>query len=407
MSLELRSQQLQAIERLRSGSILCGDVGSGKSRTALAYFFKKVCHGDLVVNGKGSWVKPTKPIDLYIITTAKKRDSLEWEEDALPFRIGKSLDASPSGIALTVDSWNNIEKYVEVKNAFFILDEQRVVGSGAWVKSFLKIAKSNGWILLSATPGDSWLDYIPVFVANGYYKNRTEFIREHVVYKRYVKYPVVERYIGEGRLQRLRRQLLVEMPVERHTKRHVRHVVVDHNNELLKRVIKKRWHVYEDRPIRDVGELFIVLRRVVNEDPSRLGAVMEIFEKHQRLIIFYNFNYELELLRTLATTLNVEVREWNGHKHEELPTGEKWIYLVQYTSGSEGWNCTTTNAEIFYSLNYSYKVNEQAKGRIDRLNTPYTDLYYYIFRSVSVIDNAILKSLSNKENFNERMLDFE
>lgn len=402
MSIELDDVQLKAIEELDNGKVLTGDVGSGKSRTSLAYYFLKECNGSLRINGKGDFGPMQSPKDLYIITTAFKRDSLEWEEEAASFVLSHEREISISNVKVTVDSWNNINKYEDIKDAVFIFDEQRLVGNGAWVKGFLKIAKQNRWILLSATPGDNWMDYIPVFLANGFYKNRTEFCRRHVVYSRFSKFPKVDRYIETGALLRLRKRILVDMPVKRHTTRHVSNVLVDHDPFKFETVFKNRWHIYEDRPIRDIAELFLVMRKVVNSDPSRLAKVIELYKKHPRLIIFYNFNYELEELRTLADTLGVPVAERNGHNHDKVPEGDSWVYLVQYTSGAEGWNCTSTDATIFYSLNYSYKINHQAKGRIDRRDTKYTDLYYYIFRSDTMIDKAILKSLAMKKSFNEK-----
>lgn len=401
MAVDLAAHQLKVVEEIRNGTIVAGGVGTGKSRVAIAYYYLKECRGSIRINGEGHFEDFQSPKDLYVITTAKKRDDVDWEAECAPFGLSKERAASVGGVKITIDSWNNVINYTEVKDAFFIFDEQRLVGSGAWVKAFLKIAKANRWIMLSATPGDNWLDYIPVFVANGFYKNRTEFIRRHVVYNSFAKFPKVDKYVETGTLNKLRNSIIVEMPFQRHTIRHPKFVIVKHDLILFDKVLKDRWNIYEDRPIKDVGELFRVMRKLVNSDPSRLGAVMQLMEKHPRLIIFYNFNYELDSLRTLANTLNVTMAEWNGHKHEPVPETEKWLYLVQYTAGAEGWNCVQTDAEIFYSLNYSYKINEQAKGRIDRLNTKYTDLSYYILRSNSMIDTAIVKSLAQKKNFNE------
>ncbi|QED11629.1 DNA helicase [Arthrobacter phage Qui] len=400
-AIELYPHQLKALEKMHNGCVLTGDVGSGKSITSIAYYFIKVCGGDLRINSFGTLTPMSSPKDLYIITTARKRDDLDWEEEALPFGLSKKFELSHSGAQLFVDSWNNVPNYQEVENAFFIFDEQRLVGSGAWVKAFIKIAKANQWIMLSATPGDNWMDYIPLFVANGFYKNRTEFIRTHVVYNNFSKFPKVDRYVEQGVLLKHRRSILVEMPFDRHTTRHVKNILVKYDEEKFEQITKKRWHIYEERPIRDVGELFIVMRKLVNTDPSRLKAVATLYEKHPRLIVFYNYNYELDQLRTLEDILEVPFAEWNGQKHEPIPGGDKWVYLVQYTAGAEGWNCVETNATVFYSLNYSYKINHQAKGRIDRMNTKYTDLYYYILRSTSMIDNAIMKSITLKKNFNE------
>ena len=391
MGVKLDDNQLLALEQLKSGSILCGGVGSVKSRTSLAYFTVKECGGGL--NGESM----KTPKNLYIITTAKKRDSKEWEDEFPPFPFAQ--------IDICIDSWNNIGKYSEVKDSFFIFDEQRLVGSGAWVKAFLKIAKSNNWILLSATPGDTWMDYIPVFIANGFYKNRTEFIRRHVVYSRFAKFPKVDHYVETGRLLRLRKAILVNMKYIKPTQQHHFQITVGYNRETYKFVTKERWDIFKDEPLRDMSSLCYLLRRIVNTDPQRIAAVEKLISENPRVIIFYNFDYELEILRDLGESLGITTAEWNGHKHQQIPTTSSWLYLVQYTAGAEGWNCTSTNVIIFYSQNYSYKVAVQAAGRIDRRNTPYTDLYYYHIRSNSSIDVAIHQALSRKENFNERGFD--
>lgn len=401
-TLELAQHQLDALGKMHNGIILRGGVGTGKSRVALAYFFAKECGGKIPANGQGDWGIPRSPKDVYVITTAKKRDHLDWESESASLAISNVREKSIAGIQLKVDSWNNIQAYEEVEDAFFIFDEQRLVGSGAWVKAFLKIAKKNRWIMLSATPGDNWMDFVPVFIANGFYKNRTEFIRRHVVWSRFSKFPKIERYVETRHLQQIRSRVVVDMPFDRHTTRHVESVIVGYDREKYERVTKDRWHVYEDRPLRDVGELLIQARRVVNSDLSRLSAILELLERHPRLIIFYSFDYELDILRSLKNVYPYPVAEWNGHKHEQLPDGDAWIYLVQYTAGAEGWNCITTNATAFWSLQYSYKIWEQCQGRIDRLNTPYYGLYYYVLRSEAGIDRAISKSLAEKRDFNER-----
>lgn len=382
---DLQPHQQEALRKLKTGSILWGGVGTGKTRVAIAYY-----------------VKNEQPKNIFVITTAKKRDSLDWDREAAAYAISKHEDSTISGV-LTVDSWNNIDKYSGIKNCFFIFDEQRLVGSGAWVRSFLKIAQANAWILLSATPGDTWLDYIPVFIANGYYKNRTEFKREHVVYAPFTKFPKVERYLGEQKLKRIRGEILVHMPYVKKTIRHSKLIKVDHDEELVREIIKTRWNVYENKPIRNISELFMVLRRVINSDPSRLRAVKDVLSHHRRLIVFYNFNYELDALRGLKD--EITVAEWNGQKHEEIPETERWVYLVQYIAGSEAWDTVKANSILFYSLTYSYKHWEQAHGRIDRMNSPFIDLWYYTLKSQCLVDNAIWRTLKSKKSFNANYFD--
>lgn len=397
MAIQLRDYQIDAIKKMRNGCILCGGVGSGKSRTALAYYF--VENGGEINTEK--YIPMKNPKDLYIITTARKRDTLEWEGEFGIFLLSTDDELNLYDNKVVVDSWNNIKKYTDVTDAFFIFDEQRVVGSGAWVKAFLKICKSNQWILLSATPGDTWSDYIPVFVANGFYKNRSEFIREHVVYSRFAKYPKIDRYLNTGRLIRLRSRILVNMDFKRETVPHHEDVYCDYDIMMYKDVGKNRWNPYTDKPIKNASELCYTWRKIVNSDESRQVALLEIFEKHPKMIVFYNFDYELDILKGLYYGDTVDIAEWNGHKHQEIPKSDKWVYLVQYNAGAEGWNCIDTDTIVFFSQNYSYKTLEQSRGRIDRMNTPFINLYYYHLKSRSSIDLAISRALKNKKNFNE------
>lgn len=396
--ISLYDYQLDAVHRMQNGCILCGGVGSGKSRTALAYYYLQN-GGEINTDSYITMNDP--PQDLYIITTARKRDTKEWEGELSPFLMSTNPDIDLYYHKVVIDSWNNIGKYTDVSNAFFIFDEQRVVGSGAWVKSFLKISKHNHWILLSATPGDTWVDYIPVFIANGFYKNRTEFIRQHIVYSRFTKYPKVDRYLNIGRLIRLRNRILVTMDFKRKTISHHEDIYVKYDISKYKDVSRLRWDPFKNEPIQNAGVLCYVWRRIVNSDKSRQLALLELFENHPKMIVFYNFDYELDILKNLYYGDNIEIAEWNGHKHQPIPDCDSWVYLVQYNAGSEGWNCIKTDTIVFYSQNYSYKVMTQAAGRTDRLNTPYTDLYYYHLKSRSGIDLAISRSLKEKKNFNE------
>lgn len=396
----LRDYQLDAVNRMMNGCILCGGVGSGKSRTALAYYYKE--NGGVLGTNEYVPMNDVDLPDLYIITTARKRDTAEWEGELSPFLLSSHPEVNLYRNRVVIDSWNNISKYSSVTNAFFIFDEQRVVGSGAWVKAFLKIAKSNKWILLSATPGDTWEDYIPVFVANGFYKNRTAFKEEHMVI-RWVngKYPKIERYMGVGKLMLLRNRILIDMDFKRQTISHHEDINVEYDISKYKEVGRTRWNPYKNEPIVNASELCYVWRKIVNSDDSRQTAVLELFDRHPKMIVFYMFDYELNILKNLHYGEDVQVAEWNGHRHEPIPSSDKWVYLVQYAAGAEGWNCISTDTIVFYSQNYSYKVMQQSAGRIDRLNTPFSDLYYYHLKSYAPIDIAIARALKEKKTFNE------
>ena len=371
---QLTDNQIKARDNLKSGSILYGGVGSGKTFTSLS--FAKERYSDR---------------DIYVITTAKKRDSGDWEDEA-----------SQIGVELTaVDSWNNITNYNMVKNAFFIFDEQRAVGYGTWGRALIKIARQNDWVMCTATPGDTWMDYLVIFIANGFYKNRKEFVDQHVEYDPWVKFPKIKKFHNQGKLAKLRHSVLVPIKVDRHTTRKRVKVKCDFNKEVYSDIAQKRWNIYTREPIKNAPELLSTLRHSVNADKDRIFHAKWLADMHDKVIIFYNFDYELEILRTMAQGLDKPYSEWNGHLHEPIPDADEWLYLVQYTSGAEGWNCTETDTMIFYSLNYSYKIVEQAEGRIDRMNTPFKELTYFYLVSDSSIDKSIEQSVESKKIFNQ------
>ena len=254
---------------------------------------------------------------LYIITTAKKRDDEDWEREAALVGIKE----------VKVDSWNNIKKYSKISGGMFIFDEQRLVGSGVWVRSFYKIAKKNKWVLLSATPADTWMDLIPVFVANGFYKNRTHFIGTHVRYAPYVTFPKITGFLDLPRLKANRSKIFVLMPSKKHTRPHIHKITVDYNVDLVKFVLKNSWNPFKNEPIEHLSAETAICRRIINIAPSRIMKLLEIQEIAERLIIFYNLNFELDILRTWFRW-RTTVAEWNGWQHDPIPKNDNWVYLV-------------------------------------------------------------------------------
>ena len=405
MNPKLDAGQLEAVSKLRNGNILCGEVGSGKSRVGLAYYFCRVCGG--MLNGRElgldrDYIPMNHPIDLYIITTAKKRDQSDWEHEMAPFLLSSNPEVCyyKDRMRVVVDSWNNIQKYKSVTGAFFLFDEQRVVSYKAWSKAFIQIAKHNQWIFLSATPGDCWMDYLSIFIANGFFRNKSDFVNRHVIYDRYSRYPKVDRYMDEKMLERMRDSILVSIDYTKKTERHFIVLSAEYDRESYRELMRDRWNIFEQKPIENISELCYLLRKTVNADPSRIAKVVEVAKEHPKLIIFYNFNYERDILRTADWPEGTLLGEWNGDKHEEIPKGDRWVYLVQYTAGAEGWNCIETDTILFYSQSYSYKTTEQAMGRIDRRNTEFHDLYYYSFKTFAPIDIAISRALKRKKDFN-------
>ena len=396
MNTELYPHQLDAARRMHNGCVLNGKVGCGKSRTALAYVYVCELGGSLKINGKGSYKRPTDHRDIYIITTAKKRDTHEWEQECAYFALERTNKVK-------VDSWNNVQKYTKVVGAVFIFDEQKTTSGKKWAKAFMKIARRNHWIMLSATPGDKYVEFWPILVASGFYSSKSQFEAEHCIFKPFLKYKDIDHYVNTKRLDYYISKVMVTIDYKNKAQKHVIDIICDYDKDMYKRVMKNRWDVYDDCPITETGKLCYVLRRVSNDNTSRYLELEKIIKKKTELIVFYNFTYELNGLRAFFKEHGFTIGEWNGESHTELPTGKRWVYLCQYLAAGEGWNAITTDTIVFFSQNYSYKTMEQAAGRIDRANTPFKDLYYYNFRSTSPIDRAIRQTLQLKGKFNERI----
>lgn len=364
--------QKLAVRKLHSGAILAGKVGSGKTFTALEFYKEKYID-----------------LPLIVITTAKKRNDADWE-----------TEANLLGLEYpTVDSWNNISNY-ENRHAFFIFDEQHASGTGKWAKSFIKIAKKNKWIMLSATPGDRWIDFVPVFIANGLVENKTKFNERYVVYNPNTPFPKIDRYINTFELEAMRHAIVVAMPDKRETVRHKKIVTTEYDRFLYTDVHDNRMSPFTKMPIKNASEYTQVMRKIVSTSPARVLEFKDLVSKFKRSIVFYNYNYELDIILQQLQSLGINTFVYNSKKHDPSPTEGEWCYVVQY-SAAEAWNNISTNRMIFYSPNYSYKVVEQCEGRIDRINTKYKDLYYYTLVSESSIDKSVIKAIKEKRIFNE------
>lgn len=372
--IRLMPHQEKAVRKLHSGSILLGGVGTGKTITSLEFVKRNY-----------------KDKKIYVITTPAKRDEQDWESEAK--LLGMELER--------VDSWNNIQKYLKVNDAFFIFDEHKLSGYGAWSLSFIKIARMNDWILLSATPGDVWSDYIPVFLANNFYRNKTDFVHQHIVYDAYVNFPKIKYYVNEHKLFKLRQLILVYMAPEQHyVQRKEIMIHCDYNRDDYRRVMKERWNIYKEEPIKNASEYCRVLRRIAVSDPSRVRALRHLLNDNDKAIIFYQYNYEKDIILDLCKEMGLNTYQRNKLVHDPVPKGDKWVYVVNYYN-AEAWNCIETNNIIFFSINYSYKTMEQARGRIDRINTPYRQLNYYTLKSSSHIEEAMYMAVLKKQKFNE------
>lgn len=390
-----RPHQRDAIRKISNGNVVVGATGSGKSLVGLVYYYTNILEGSVE-----PFRKPTKSVSLYIITTATKRDSLDWNSECAEFALSTNQEASVNGIKVVIDSWNNIKKYKDIRGGFFLFDEQKTTGYKRWSKIFIRIAKNNRWILITATPSDRWMDLLSVFIANGFYKNKRDFVNQHVTYNPYVKYPSITGYRNVNKLRILKKRIFVIIDYQSPSIIENKVISVDYDVDALTQIEKTEWNPFTDSPIINLSEFASVLRRSLNSHPSRINEAIRIRNTVKKLIVFYNFNFELEILKHGYS--GIKIGELNGHRHDALPVGSDWVYLVQYNSGNEAWECFTTNHMLFYSLNYSFRIMTQAKGRINRLTSGFNYMYYYYLVSNHWLDKGIQKALNKKRDFNNK-----
>ena len=199
---------------------------------------------------------------------------------------------------------------------------------------------------------------------------------------------------------KFKKEILVNMDDDKATKQWHIDLTCSYDPVLYNAYADSRWNFEEDMPIMNASKLVYMLRKVCNSDPSRLEKLYEICQSHPKLIIFYQFDYERDLITCMLSFKGIPYAEYNGHIHQPIPTGDRWAYVV-HLSSSEGWNCIETDTVVFYSLSYSYRAYVQACGRTDRRTTPFQDLYYYRLKSASKIDKAIMDAHRRKKKFNE------
>lgn len=382
MAVTFKDYQKRAINQMHNGCILCGGVGAGKSLTSLGYIDK---------------VYPSGTV--YIITPARKRNTGEWFDDIRK----NDMDET----RFVVDSWNNLSKYKDVKDAFFLFDEQKVSGKGTWAKSLIRIAKSNQWILLSATPGDTYDDYATVLIANGFVRNRTTWYDEYCVTKSQPFFHIVD-HKNKDVIDMMIRRIFIKMDYQSDKKRIERVIPIQARSAgEEKEILMTHKAPGAQMPFTTFAAAIAYVRMNCYDKSKKTEALRKIIEKHKKIIVFYNFLSEKLEIERAAIDANVTINFYNGQRHDPIPDTDEWVYGVQYNSGAEAWNCITTNAMVFYSPNYSYKTMEQAHGRIDRVNSPYECLYYYMLLNELNIDNKVMNALSSKKDFNEKMLEEE
>ena len=141
-------------------------------------------------------------------------------------------------------------------------------------------------------------------------------------------------------------------------------------------------------------------------DKSKLDWMRDFLEGYdERVVVFYNYNAELEQLKQLLERLDRPYSEYNGHRKDlrAFQESSEGVVLANYGSASTGINdFVIASTMVMYSLTTSYIDFEQAKKRIDRIGQTKKPLFYFLIMK-GTIDARVYHSLQEGKDFDERM----
>lgn len=143
-------------------------------------------------------------------------------------------------------------------------------------------------------------------------------------------------------------------------------------------------------------------RQLCNSKDKQQAFIDLINSINDRVVVFYNFDSELDTLKTLVK--DRPIAEVNGHTNTEqiYHDNDNCVLFVQYQAGARGLNLQDGNKIIYYSLTLSSDLFEQSKKRIHRIGTKYP-CFYWILQTKDSVEESIYKSLNRQEDYNEEL----
>lgn len=142
---------------------------------------------------------------------------------------------------------------------------------------------------------------------------------------------------------------------------------------------------------------------------DKLEAFRDLVEStNDRLIVFYNFNAELEALKGICESVGRSISLVNGQGRDLLSyeNDNSSITLIQYQAGAMGLNLQKSNRIIYYTPPLSSELFEQSKKRIHRIGQSKTCFYYYLTCKGSV-EEKIYKTLAMRRDYTEALFEYE
>ena len=421
--MKLFDYQKEAIEQFKDKPLNLSDVGTGKSYMSIGSYIESKCS------------------KLLIICLAPKVS--DFAEDGEPFGLditplnkgtkkNRELLAQSNHVAISFESsWRLTEllKWVD-KDTFIIIDESHKVGvSKSKVTKFvMQLSKKAKYsYLCTASPVsngklENW--YSQLYIANIFRKPKKDFEQLFVVKQM--------RQMGAMRFmdivgyqnQHLLEQMIDEASVN--YKRDKGYLPEDYVYKTKKPAFYnklKKQRIYKDdfnqiveldnsstlfNKLRQVSHGFLegVLKPVSKEPFERLEAILET-HNNERVVIFYNYQWEYKMLSQLLDKLKRPYGVYNGSMKElhNFQEHENGVVLAQYKSASTGINdFVISNVTVFNSIPLSSTEYIQAKGRTDRHGQSKTPLYYHIVPDTP-IEQKIFDTVTSGQDFTNEMME--
>lgn len=142
-------------------------------------------------------------------------------------------------------------------------------------------------------------------------------------------------------------------------------------------------------------------------NPAKLEAFRDLVEStNDRLIVFYNFNDELEKLSRIAWENHRPVAVVNGKQKDLLPyeNAPDSITFIQYQAGAMGLNLQKANKIVYFTPPLSSELFEQSKKRIHRIGQEKTCFYYYLTCKGS-IEEKIYRTLAMRRDYTDKLFE--
>ncbi|MBL0992197.1 MAG: DEAD/DEAH box helicase [Escherichia coli] len=421
--MKLFDYQKEAIENFESKPLNLSDVGTGKSYMSIGSYVKSECSKLLIIclaPKVNDFVEDSEIFNLNV--TALNKGTKK----------NKELLSESNLVAISFESsWRltELNKWVD-KDTFIIIDESHKVSvSKSKVTKFVmglsKRAKYN--YLCTATPVsngklENW--YPQLFISNVFRKPKKEFEQLFVIKQM--------RQMGSMRFMQItgyRNEHLLEQMIDEASVKYKRDkgylpedYVYKTKKPAMYNKLKKSRLYKDDNDLRveldNSSKLFNSLRQVshgflngiskqVSKEPfERLDAILET-HNNERVVIFYNYKWEAEMLKQLLDKLKRPYGEYNGSVKDLKPfkNNDNGVVLAQYKSASTGINdFVISNVMVFNSMPLSSTEYLQAKGRTDRHGQDKTPLYYHIVPDTP-IEKKIFSVVTNGKDFTNEMIE--